>query len=122
MSQVFDDIFFIIYILYYVDQISDLEVRVGLINWEGESNEYAWQVWVVRCLKNMGSLVSEWSVTQQSIESTFQWKSALRPAIDGNDRSIDRIEDVGVPAAGVQSITTIDWFHQGRDICNLLFE
>jgi hypothetical protein len=37
MSQVFNDIFFVIYILYYVNQISDLEVHVGLINWEGES-------------------------------------------------------------------------------------
>jgi hypothetical protein len=37
MSQIFDDIFFVIYILYYIDQISSLEIRVGLINWEGES-------------------------------------------------------------------------------------
>jgi hypothetical protein len=37
MSQVSGDIIFVIYILYYVDQISDLEVRVGLINWEGGS-------------------------------------------------------------------------------------
>jgi hypothetical protein len=32
MSQVFDDIFFVIYTLYYVDQISDLEIRIRLIN------------------------------------------------------------------------------------------
>jgi hypothetical protein len=32
MSQVSDDISFVIYTLYYVDQISDLEVCVGLIN------------------------------------------------------------------------------------------
>jgi hypothetical protein len=32
MSQVLDDICFVIYFLYYVDQISDVEVGVGLIN------------------------------------------------------------------------------------------
>jgi hypothetical protein len=32
MSQVSDNFLFVIYTLYYVDQISDLEVRVGLIN------------------------------------------------------------------------------------------
>jgi hypothetical protein len=34
----FPMIFFIIYTLYYVGQINDLEIRVGPISWEGGSS------------------------------------------------------------------------------------
>jgi hypothetical protein len=35
-SKVFNNIFFIIYILYYIDQISNLEIHVEPINEEGD--------------------------------------------------------------------------------------
>jgi hypothetical protein len=60
MFEIFSDMYFVLYKLYYVDQNDNLDIRVSLRNWDGGSTCY---------------LAIEWILYIFTFEKTLEWYS-----------------------------------------------